>query len=117
MTIRKGVITLKINRGQIWWGSLGNGVGSEQSGYRPLLVVSNDRYNESSTVVTVVPLTSKIKTPMATHYTMKANQVSGTMLCEQIRCIAKERLTKYADTLPEEEMKEVEKALKAGLGI
>ena len=108
---------MNICRGQIWWGSLGNGVGSEQQGYRPLLVVSNDRYNANSTVVTVIPFTSKIKKDISTHYTVKGGQVSGTVLCEQIRCIAKERLNKYAEKLAEDEMKEIDKALKVGLGI
>jgi mRNA interferase MazF len=38
---------------------LGSGVGSEQSGVRPALVISNDDFNRRFSLATVVPLTKR----------------------------------------------------------
>jgi len=106
----------EIKRGQIWWGNLGEGIGSEQKGYRPLIVVSNNLGCASSTCVSVVPLTTKIKKGIATHCYING-VVKGTALCEQIRCISKDRLEKYAMEITKAEQEAVDKALKFGLGV
>ncbi len=49
-------------RGDIYYIDFGEEDGThKQRGVRPAVIVSNNRNNESSPVVTVVPLTSKIK--------------------------------------------------------
>lgn len=47
-------------RGEIWLVDLGTGHGHEQSGQRPVLIVSDDAFNAGlSGLVMVAPLTSK----------------------------------------------------------
>jgi len=46
-------------RGAVHWATLGDGVGHEQSGRRPVLLVSERRFNERSGTVIVMPLTTK----------------------------------------------------------
>ena len=41
--------------------------GSIQCGYRPVIVIQNDKGNESSSTVIIIPLTSKVKHWMPTH--------------------------------------------------
>lgn len=47
---------------EIWFAELGNHYGtSVQSGNRPVLVISNDVANRNSPIITVIPLSSKLK--------------------------------------------------------
>lgn len=48
--------------GDIFWAQLYEDMhgGSLQTGFRPVLIVSNDKANQYSPVVTIVPITSKI---------------------------------------------------------
>lgn len=43
----------------IYRAALGSGEGSEQAGARPVLVISNDSFNQVMPVATVLPLTSR----------------------------------------------------------
>ena len=57
-----------ILRGDILYAELGAAVGSEQAGFRPVVVVQNDVGNRYSPTVVVAPLTSNIrKTILPTH--------------------------------------------------
>lgn len=48
-------------RGDIYFVDFGQNIDTcKQSGIRPAVIVSNNRANEHSPVITVVPLTSKI---------------------------------------------------------
>src|ERR1700730_11291357 len=86
-------------RGEIWLADLGSGQGLEQSGKRPVLVVSDDAFNAGlSGLVMVVPLTSKV----AKSKTIPAHvriappegglKTASVILCDQLRTISKDRL-------------------------
>ena len=48
-------------RGDVYFADLGENIGScKQGGFRPVLVVSNNRANEHSPVITIVPLTARV---------------------------------------------------------
>jgi mRNA interferase MazF len=50
-----------MKRGEIWWASLPEPLGSEPGG-RPVLIVSSDEYNQSAIkTVTVVVITTNLK--------------------------------------------------------
>ena len=51
---------LVVHRGDIYLADLGEGVGSEQRGERPVLIVQNNKGNIFSPTVTVLPITTKI---------------------------------------------------------
>lgn len=66
-----------------------------QQGYRPVLVVSNDKNNYYSTVVSVVPLTSsRTKRHLPTHIKLDGFGLikPSIALCEQIMPIDKHRI-------------------------
>ena len=49
----------KILRGDMFYANLGRGIGSEQKGYRPVLVIQNDVGNKFSPTVIVASITSR----------------------------------------------------------
>lgn len=88
------------------------GSGSEQQGYRPALVVQNNVGNQYSPNVVVLPLTSQLrKISQPTHVFLPANKTGlsrdSIVLCENPKCICKEKLGVYLVTLPEVFMREI----------
>ena len=83
-------------RGDIFWAELEGDAGSSmQAGARPVLVVSNNKANQYSSVITVIPITSKMgKTKLPTHVLIKECGLSkpSIALAEQITSITKDRL-------------------------
>ena len=51
----------QIKRGDLYYADLDPTIGSEQDGFRPVLVVQNNIGNAHSPTVIIVPLTTKIK--------------------------------------------------------
>ena len=109
---------LRVFRGEVWMADLGydNVKESEQRGYRPVLVIQNDIGNKYSPTVIVACITKQNKTDLPTHMKCELFEPS-TIMFEQVRTIAKERLNKRIARLTEEEMQEVNERLKISLGI
>ena len=61
-------------RGEMYYADLGRGIGSEQEGYRPVLIIQNDTGNKHSPTVIVAAISSKVdtKAKLPTHYLLKA---------------------------------------------
>ena len=88
---------MKIRRGDIWMVDFGppeDGEDHLQHSIRPVVIVSNNRANEHSMVLHVVPLTSRIKKKryMPTHVFINGFQAKGLdrhclALCEQLCCV------------------------------
>jgi len=91
-------------RGELYYADLGIGVGSEQNGYRPVVVIQNDVGNKHSptTIVAAVSTQIKSKAKLPTHFYVSHEcglvQPSIIML-EQIRTIDKTRMDKYIGKL------------------
>lgn len=91
-------ITRRINavtnsaEGEIFWADLGETVGSEQWGVRPVLVVQSKKSSESSQTTIVVPITSKRKLRLPTHHRFYAFHRQQTACAEQIRVLDKNKL-------------------------
>lgn len=83
-------------RGEIWLADLNPTRGHEQSGRRPVLVVSEDLFNRGPVgLVVVLPLTSTIRNvPSHVPVTPPEGGVRSpsAVLCEAIRSISTERL-------------------------
>lgn len=86
---------MKIRRGDILYADLGGQYqGSMQGGMRPVVVVSNNMANKHSTVITVVPLSTKIfkKKNLPTHVFVSAYRAEGLeqhsiAICEQVTAL------------------------------
>lgn len=60
INLEKGGINM-VERGDIYLCDLGQNVGSEQSGYRPVVVIQNNVGNKFSPTVVVSAITSNVK--------------------------------------------------------
>lgn len=82
--------------GDIFWADLEGEAGSSmQTGGRPVLVISNNKANQHSPVITVIPITSKMcKAELPTHVLIKECGLKkpSIVLAEQITSINKDRL-------------------------
>lgn len=110
-----------VRLGDIFYAMLPIGVGSEQYGLRPVLVVQNDIGNRFSPTTIVIPITSKlVKKDLPTHvvlqYTSELKKKS-VVLVEQIRTIDKSRLIKKITIIDPRDLDKVKIAVKKNLNI
>ena len=109
----------EIHRGEVFYMTLKEQVGSEQQGGRPVIVVSNETCNKFSPIVTVVPLTTKDKKPLPTHVELNDERlpVYGTILCDHVQSVSQYRLSNYVGEVDDCIMRKIEKALCVQLDI
>lgn len=115
-------MSCEIYRGQIYYANLDPIIGSEQSGFRPVLILQNDIGNLYSDTVLVAPITSRVatKNKLPTHVKIHAFdklQKDSIILTEHIRSIDKQRLEIYLGKLNEIEMKKVDTAIEVAFGL
>lgn len=115
---------LKGYRWGIFKARLGFGTGSEQSGFRPVLVISDEDFNRVMPVVTVLPLTShKAGRRIYPNEVLLSKGAGGLprnsiVLAHQIRTISKDRLTGLYGFVRDEAIQaKILEALKIHLGI
>lgn len=107
-------------RGQIFNADMGVNIGSEQSGFRPVLIIQNDVGNKYSPTVIVASITSKIKNNMPTHVQLidrEGLDYNSVVMLEQVRTIDKIRLRKYIGMLNKKEMEQINKCLNISLAL
>ena len=96
----------RILRGEVYWANLDPTKGHEQSGLRPVLVLSQDVFNDRSGVVIAVALTSqpqKAGFPLTLLLSSTALPKRSWVKISQIRTLSQERLGKrIAKISPEE---------------
>jgi mRNA interferase MazF len=113
---------MNIRRGEIYVAVLDPVMGREISKTRPVIVVSNDKNNQFSGTVTVLPITSK-KVQRIYPFEVFLPKGSGNLpkdskaKADQIRTLDKARLVKEIGKLDHKEIDEVEKAMKIHLGL
>lgn len=109
-------------RGDIYYADLDPVVGSEQGGFRPVVVIQNDTGNKHSPTLIVATVTTKIhkKGNMPTHLLIKDNPAfreASVVQLEQIRTIDKSRIDNYLGKVTSSEMAKIEKALSISLAM
>lgn len=108
-------------RGGIWLVSLDPVAGHEIGKARPVLIISNDRNNEYSATITLIPITTSIdKIYPFEVFISKADsglQLDSKIKCNQVRTVDKLRLVKFIGEISQERLFEVEEALLVHLGI
>jgi len=87
-----------MKQGEILNANLNPTRGSEQAGFRPVVVVSGNLLNEHLNIVIVVPLTTKIKkykgNPILVPSPANGLKHESEMLVFHIRSVSKDRLVK-----------------------
>ncbi len=95
--------------------------GSIQGGERPVLIVSNNKANEHSPVITIIPISSKMtKRNLPTHVKVEKCGLTkpSIILAEQITSINKTRLlSKIGSICQTEYEKRVKSAIEIQLAI
>jgi len=95
-------------RGNIIFLELNPRIGSEQSGYRPALVISPEAYNRISRLIIICPITSREK-GWAFEVKLPANlNTKGVILVDQVRSVdCQARNSKIVEDVPPEVLMEV----------
>jgi len=104
-----------MRQGEIWFADLEPTKGSEQSGRRPVVIISGNTLNETLPIIIVVPLSSKIKeyptcvriSPIRSSGLKKASEA----IPFQVRTVSKKRLTKRIGRVSSDELREIIKGL------
>ena len=109
-----------ILRGEIYYATL-DGIGSEQSGQRPVLVLQSDFLNLNSPTTIVAPITSVLKhSKLKSHCVLPAGRPlreKSMVLAEQVRVIDRQRLEAFIGQVIAHDMRRVERALDYTLGL
>jgi mRNA interferase MazF len=102
----------RILRGEIRWADLNPVRGQEQAGRRPVLILSQDVFNERSGTVIAVAITSqpqRAQFPLTLELTSVKLPQQSWIKISQIRVLAVERIGKCLGKIsPEELMKVIE---------
>lgn len=112
----------RIRRNEIYLANLGNTIGSEERGVRPVLIIQNDIGNKHSTTTIIIPLTRRLETQYSipTHIEIKGFRKAknkATIMTEQIKVIDKKRLIRRIGILPKEYINAVNRALKVAIDL
>ncbi len=105
-----------MKKAEIWEAVLNDSRGSEQKGFRPVLIVSGDLLNTYAPVLWVCPLTTKIKNyqgdlilkPTAKNGLSQKSEV----LAMQLRSISTNRLVEKLGTIEANQLDKLRKGLK-----
>jgi len=112
---------MNASRGEVWLANLNPIRGHEQAGRRPVLVISEDIFNQGPAgLVIVLPLTSAYRgIPSHIPITPPEGGVKtpSFILCEAIRSIAKERLMRPFGAVSHYTVMAVEDRLRILLGL
>ncbi len=96
---------------EIWYADLNPIRGSEQAGYRPVLIISGNMLNKHLEIVIACPLTTKIKNYKGNLVLTPTKQNGLDSISEiltfHIRSISKNRLIKKVGKIEEEELAQV----------
>lgn len=109
----------RILRGEIRWADLNPVRGKEQAGYRPVLIVSQDVFNERSGTVIAVALTSQSQRagfPLTLELHSKQLPKKSWVKISQVRTLAVERIGSRIGRATPEEMAQVVDGLNEIIG-
>ena len=118
-------LDMKIRRGDILYVDLGvQYQGSIQGSMRPVVVVSNNMANKHSTVITVVPLSTKInkKRNLPTHVFVSAYKSEGLeqhsiALCEQVTALDYGRIIENMGKVDKDTLARITEAVQVQVGV
>jgi mRNA interferase MazF len=97
-----------MKQGEIWQANLNPAKGSEQAGFRPVVILSGNLLNAHLPVVITAPLTTKINGYKG-NPVLKPSKINGLkseseLLVFQIRSVSKDRLVKKLGNISPDEI-------------
>ena len=114
-----------MRRGDVYWADLVPRSGSEQTGRRPVVVVSHNGFNQTPgwRSIIVVPISTSSsqgrRGPTVVEFAGGTAGLAKTSfaVCHQVTTLDRAKLTKRVGTLPAEPLRELEAGLKAALDL
>ena len=109
----------RILRGEVYWADLDPAKGHEQAGQRPVLVLSQDVFNERSGVVIALALTSQSPQadfPLTFELTRLRLPKRSWVKISQIRTLSQERLGKRIARISPEDLDQIIEGLNEIIG-
>lgn len=114
-----------MKRGEVHWADLTPRSGSEQTGRRPVIVISHDGFNQipgwKSIIVAPISTSASQSKRGPTVVVIPAGAGGlpreSLAVCHQVRSLDRAKLTKRIGTLPAEVLRQVELGLKAAMDL
>ena len=114
-----------MKRGDVYWADLVPRSGSEQTGRRPVIVLSHDGFNQTPgwRSIIVVPISKSSsqgkRGPTVIELAGGTAGLPKTSLavCHQVTTLDRAKLTKRVGSLPPESLHEVEEGMKAAMDL
>ncbi len=114
-----------MRRGEVWWALLQPRTGSEQSGRRPVVVLSHDAFNQTSNwnSVIVVPCSTSAQQAKRTPTVVSLAKGIGGLpqdcvaVGHQITTLDRSKLQQQIGLLPDLELRTIERAVLNALDI
>ena len=109
------------HRGEIYYADLNPVIGNEKGVVRPVLVIQNDTGNYHSPTIIVIAVTRRTfkKHSQPTHVVLDDAEglTPSLFMSEVIRTIDKRRVRSYVGKLTEEQMEQIDTALRVSLHL
>lgn len=114
-----------MKRGDVYWAEIAPRSGSEQSGRRPVIIVSHDGFNQTPgwRSVIVVPISTSVAQAMRGPTAVVIPEGAGGLrkasiaLCHQVTTLDRAKLTGFMGNLSPDLLNQVEDGLKAALDL
>ena len=109
----------RILRGEIVWADLNPAIGKEQAGFRPVLVISQDVFNDRSGTVIALAITSqpqRVGFPLVFELTSPNLPKKSWIKISQIRTLSTRRIKSKIDRISPEELDEIIEGLNEIVG-
>jgi mRNA interferase MazF len=114
-----------MKRGEVYWADLVPRSGSEQTGRRPVIVVSHDGFNQTPAWKSIIVVPISTSASQGKRGPTVAELPGGSAglpkaslaVCHQVTTLDRAKLTRRVGTLPSELLREVEVALKAAMDL
>ena len=108
-------------RGDVYYANLGENCGSVQSGFRPVIIIQNNKGNQNGPTLVVIPMSTEIKKAwLPVHVflsTASGIDENSIAMCEQVTTIAKSQVGPYMCSLSETDLDRINRALLISLGV
>lgn len=114
-----------MKRGDLYWADLIPRSGSEQTGRRPVIIVSHDGFNQTPgwRSIIVVPIstsaTQAMRGPTAIHLPQGAGGLKkeSIALCHQVTTLDRSKLADRIGALPQDLLNEIGAGIKAAMDL